>query len=108
MKKIIRRPWVLGLALTLVLAAGCGGGGGSSSGGTDNDSGTNDTDLIVQRVLPTNGQEVENDLVDVGGPGRVWLVAQFDVEGEVSPALHQPRRGIEFCRGPGGVPIAQV
>ena len=66
MNKLIRWPAVLGLAITLVFVAGCGGGGGSS-GGTDNDSGTRDVDLIVQRVLPTNGQEVANDLVDVGG-----------------------------------------
>ena len=62
MNRLIRWPLVLTLAVALVGAVGCGGG---SSGGQDN-SKQNDTNLIVQQVLPTNGQEVESDLIDVG------------------------------------------
>jgi YVTN family beta-propeller protein len=53
---------VLCLAVALIGAVGCGGG----SGGSDNSKG-NDTDLIVQQVLPTNNQEVESNLIDVDG-----------------------------------------
>jgi len=63
MNRLIRWPLVLMLGVALVGVAGCGGGG---SGGADNSKGT-DTDLIVQQVLPTNGQEVASDLIDVGG-----------------------------------------
>jgi len=62
MNRLIRWPLVLILAVALVGAVGCGGG---SSGGVDN-SKQNDTNLIVQQVLPTNGQEVESNLIDVG------------------------------------------
>ena len=64
MNRLIRWPLVLVLGVALIGAVGCGSG--SSSGGVDN-SKQQDTDLIVQQILPTNGQEVETDLIDVGG-----------------------------------------
>ena len=52
---------MLGLSLALLFTIGCGGGGGGS---TDEKVAI---DLIVQQVLPTNGQEVLNDLSAVDG-----------------------------------------
>lgn len=62
MTELTRRPVVLGLSLALLFVFGCGGGGGSGSDDPDVP-----TDLIVQQTLPTNGQEVLNDLSDVDG-----------------------------------------
>jgi len=81
MNRLIRWPLVLVLAVALVGAVGCGGG---SSGGQDN-SKQQDTNLIVQQVLPTNGQEVETDLVDVGGIVTVRFSAPL-AEGTVLDA----------------------
>jgi DNA-binding beta-propeller fold protein YncE len=62
MTDFTRRPVLLGLSFALLFIFGCGGGGGD--GQTDPDV---PTDLVVQRTLPTNGQEVLNDLSDVAG-----------------------------------------
>ena len=75
MNRLIRLPLALVLGVALIGAIGCGSG--SSSGGEDNSSGT-DTDLIVQQVLPTNGQEVASDLIDVGG--EITVVFSAPVE----------------------------
>ncbi len=57
--------WSFGLALAaaLLVSAGCGGG---SAGGKNTSEGA-PVPLIVQSITPTNGQEVMNDLSDVGG-----------------------------------------
>lgn len=75
MNRLIRWPLVLVLGVALIGAVGCGSGG--SSGGVDNSSQT-DTDLIVQQVLPTNGQEVETDLIDVDGEITVIFSASLN------------------------------
>lgn len=75
MNMLIRWPLVLVLGVALIGAVGCGSGG--SSGG-DNNSSQTDTDLIVQQILPTNGQEVETDLVDVDGEVTIIFSAELD------------------------------
>lgn len=64
MSNLARRSTVLGLALVLFYTVGCGGGGAGGDNSSDPDVAV---DLIVQQVLPTNGQEVLSDLSDVGG-----------------------------------------
>lgn len=77
MNRLIRWPLVLVLGFALIGTIGCGSGG--SSGGEDN-SDQSDTNLIVQQVLPTNGQEVAPDLIDVGGELTVIFSAELAEE----------------------------
>ena len=68
------RSLTLGLSVMLLIAAGCGGGGGAN--GSDPDVAL---DLIVMQTLPTNRQEVANDLGDPGLEGviRVFFSEQL-------------------------------
>lgn len=63
MTNLMRRPLFLGLSFVLVAALGCGGSGPGGPNSTDPSVGVQ---LIVQRSLPTNGQEVLPDLSDAG------------------------------------------
>ena len=83
MNRLIRWPLVLVLGFALIGTIGCGSGG--SSGGEDNSSQT-DTDLIVQQVLPTNGQEVATDL-----KGLPWSSVFYpDVIPQLDELLAEP------------------
>lgn len=68
MKMHTWRPLLLGLSLALTI--GCGGGSSGGPNSSDEDVGT---DLIVQQVLPTNGQEVLTDLSDVNEEGEIVI-----------------------------------
>jgi YVTN family beta-propeller protein len=59
---LLRRPLVLGLSFVLMAALGCGG----SVGGPNSTDPSVGVRLIVQRSLPTNGQEVLSTLADAG------------------------------------------
>ena len=70
---------MLGLSLALLFTIGCGGGGGGSA---DEKVAI---DLIVQQVLPTNGQEVLNDLSDVDGLIQVKFSETVDAKYVLDP-----------------------
>lgn len=81
MSQSTRLLFVLGLSLAILPFAGCGGGGGAASNDPDVA-----VDLIVQRVLPTNGQEVANDLTDVNGIIEVKFSEQLKPETVLDPS----------------------
>lgn len=62
MTNLLRRPLVIGLSFVLMAALGCGG----SVGGPNSTDPSVGVRLIVQRSLPTNGQEVLSTLADAG------------------------------------------
>ena len=65
MTDFARKFLVISLVGVAAVLTGCGGGGG---GGSSDDAAT---DLIVQQVLPTNGQEVNSGLTDPGINGVI-------------------------------------
>jgi YVTN family beta-propeller protein len=72
MTNLLRRPLVFGLSFVLMAALGCGG----SVGGPNSTDPSVGVRLIVQRSLPTNGQEVLSTLADAGeeqDAGKVTL-----------------------------------
>ena len=62
---------------------------------------------VEEHDLFHNEAAMEDDLVDLGSPGRSRVIAEFGIEAEIGPAARESGRCVEPSLRPPAVPVPE-